>query len=253
MKKFQANNKISFDLIKVAPKYSEALLYEFGSLAAASQYHRLYDLFKKYVPQKSKVLDWGTGNAHFSYWLFKNDYQAAGFGFEPKSYFGWFKDPNYEYNIGTFSDPVKISYPDSYFEAVVSVGVLEHVRDTKGDEVKSLKEVRRMLKKDGLFVCYHFPNKYSWIESIASLLPNKHHHVYRYSKGMIKDFCKKTGLDLVEVGRYGFLPRTQLGRVKGNLKTSVGLSKIWGTVDALLSILFNPICQNYYFVAKKNK
>ncbi len=251
MTKFKDNNQISRDLIKVAPKYAEALLWEFGSIAAASQYHRLYDLYKKYVPQGSKVLDWGTGNAHFAYWLSKNGYKTAGFGFEPKSYFGWFKDPNFEYRIGKFSEPVKIDFPDNYFDSVVSVGVLEHVRDTGGNEVGSLKEVKRILKPGGTFICYHFPNKYSWIETIASVVPNKHHHVYRYTKSMIEEFCNKSGLELVEWGRYGFLPRTQLGKVKGSLKTSVGLSSFWNSIDNALSFVFNPIAQNNYFVARK--
>ena len=34
---------------------------QFGSLAAANQYRRLYELTERYVPAGSQVLDWGCG------------------------------------------------------------------------------------------------------------------------------------------------------------------------------------------------
>jgi hypothetical protein len=129
---------------------------------------------------------------------------------------------------------------------------LEHVRDTKGSEVGSLKEINRILKPNGVFVCYHFVNRYSWIEFVVRIFPKKHHHIFRYTDKMIKDFLSKAGLELVEVRRYGILPRNNLGRVKGKLKYSLILSRAWNLVDDILGAIFNPFCQNYYFVARKD-
>ena len=42
-------------------------LLQFGSLVSAHQYLRAYALVRRYVPTGSQVLDWGTGNGHFSY------------------------------------------------------------------------------------------------------------------------------------------------------------------------------------------
>ncbi|MBQ4132690.1 MAG: methyltransferase domain-containing protein [Desulfovibrionaceae bacterium] len=45
-----------------------------------------------------------------------------------------------------------------------SIGVFEHVHETGGDQLASLKEISRVLKPEGFFLCFHLPNKYSWVE-----------------------------------------------------------------------------------------
>jgi len=78
------------------------------------------------------------------------------------------------------------------------VGVLEHVRETGGSEVGSLREILRILKLDGVFVCYHLPNQFSLIEFIASLLSNKYHK-YRYTRQSIETLCQQSGFELLEI------------------------------------------------------
>ena len=112
-----------------------------------------------------------------------------------------------EYVKGRKGDPVSLPYPDGFFDVVVSVGVLEHVRESGGEERASLKEIRRILKPGGAFVGYHIPNRWSWIERLSSLFPAKHHHRRRYTKATFRALLQGCGLEAAEIRNYGFLPR----------------------------------------------
>ena len=61
-------------------------MLQFGSLASAHQYLPLYRLWRRYVPVGARVLDWGAGNGHFSYFLVRSGYRATGFSFMPFVY-----------------------------------------------------------------------------------------------------------------------------------------------------------------------
>jgi predicted RNA methylase len=60
-------NAIVREIMKLENASHVYSLFQFQSFVSASQYFRLYNLFTKYVPTNSKVLDWGCGNGHFSY------------------------------------------------------------------------------------------------------------------------------------------------------------------------------------------
>ena len=118
-------------------------------------------------------------------------------------------------------DPIHLPYEDESFDAVVSVGVLEHVRQFGGNEIKSLKEIHRILKKDGLFLCFHFPNKYSWIEALARRIPSKHYHPYLFTKKDIYHLNQNVGLLVEELKGYAILPRNELSRLPDSIKNNL--------------------------------
>jgi hypothetical protein len=66
-------------LVWLATKYPDGELLPFKSLVSAYQYILLYRVFNKYVPIGVKVLDWGVGNGHFSYFLVKAGYKTFGY------------------------------------------------------------------------------------------------------------------------------------------------------------------------------
>nr|WP_290222015.1 class I SAM-dependent methyltransferase [Trichocoleus desertorum] len=245
------HQQIMGELIALQAQDSQCNLSQFRSITSAEQYQKLYRLLQQYVAPKSAVLDWGCGNGHFSYFLAHFGYQAYGYAFEDFYLRQKLNQFAYEFKQGTPTDAIAIPYADQQFDAVVSVGVLEHVRETGGDETASLKEIFRLLKPGGYFICYHLPNQYSWIDPIATLVPNKHHHLYRYTRTSIQELCQTVGLDLLAVQRYGVLPRNFWGNLPKSIRTSTAIAQGWNLADTTLSTIFSPFCQNYWFVAQK--
>ncbi len=245
------SEQIIWELIKIQEQDHHCNLRQFRSLVSAHQYTLLYQTLRKYIPTGKTVLDWGCGNGHFSYFLLKSGYQTVGFSFDDFYFRRYFDSQNYEFELGNYAHPQLISATTGKFDAVVSVGVLEHVRETSGSEIDSLQEISRILKPGGYFICYHFPNQFSLIEAIASQIPGKHHHRYRYTQAQIKTLCQQTQFALLEIQRYGLLPRNfwELGPKFG--RNSRLIAALWNYSDNLLKYPFSLLCQNYMFVAQK--
>jgi SAM-dependent methyltransferase len=239
------------ELTSRASAHPDDSLLQFGSLLSAHQYLALYRLVWKYVPEGGRVLDWGAGNGHFSYFLQRSGYRASGYSLLEGSFLRWLPDPEYAFLRGDEREPVLLPYADRSFDAVASVGVLEHVRETRGTEAASLAEIARVLRPGGVFVCYHFPNKSSWIDWAARRLPGKHYHEFRFTRSDIASLTAGAGLKLLEAGRYGILPRNFGHRLPARLRRSRALAEAWDRLDSALAVPFSVLCQNYYFVALK--
>lgn len=225
-------------------------IYHFGSYLSASQYLLAYELVNKYLKPNSKALDWGTGSGHFSLFLLKQGYEVDAFTIEKECNLEEYLSKSFpqSYRIAKDQNPLSsLPFEDQSFDLVVSIGVLEHVRETNNNEINSLNEIRRVLKPEGIFICYHFPNKFSWIEAITKHLDSKHNHNFKYTSKDIIALNSECQIRLLDFRRYGILPRNSLRVLPNNLV----LTKIINFTDTLLSILLNPFCQNYYFVSRK--
>jgi SAM-dependent methyltransferase len=245
------DEKIADSLVALARSGRADTPRRLRSFVGAHQYLRLYRMFRKYVPKGARVLDWGAGSGHFSYFLARAGYQASGFSFGPYKFAGWLDDPAYEFTAGSPAEPMRLPYADASFDAVSSIGVLEHVRETGGNEPGTLAEIARILKPGGHFVCYHFPNRLSWIDFAAGLVGGRHRHVYRFTRSEVEALVRGAGLELLEIERYGVLPRNSLRALPAPLATSRAFARAWDGVDAALAIPLGPICQNWAFVARK--
>lgn len=246
----QQVDKILQDVIALQAEHKIYDLRLFKSLVSADQYRRHYYKIARYVAPGSTVLDWGCGAGHFSYGLTKLGFRTSGYGFydfELRRHL----PADYDFSLGSFDDPVTIPYPDGHFDAVVSVGVLEHVRETGGNELGSMQEVARILRPGGHFLCFHFPNKRSLMEQLNVVLKAVHHHTYKYDRQNIEFLCLQSGLELLEVRRYGALPRNVWNKLPERYRNSKLIARAYNVADDLLALPLSITCQNYMFVARK--
>lgn len=224
---------------------------QFEGLLTMLQYKKPYEITSRYIGQSKEALDWGCGNGHFSYFLTQNGVSTTGFSFEPSPIF--LRDsPLFEHATGSPDDPVALPFSIERFDAVFSVGVLEHVYQTGGDEIASLKEIRRVLRPNGRFFCFHFPNRYQWIEPVANFFGGaEHFHERKYSIKQIRSLLDDSGYTLLDWGRYNFLPRNQLRKLPASIRDNLLVVTVFQLLDQLLSFLLPMLCTNFYFVAEK--
>jgi len=226
--------------------------YMFSCLATLSQYKLVYDIALKYLRPGDQVLDWGSGCGHFSYFLKTQKVQITSFSFDEVPSF-MNGAPDYEHVQGNPAEPRKLPFPNAIFNVVFSIGVLEHVYETGGDEIDSLIEIKRVLKPGGVFVCVHFPNRHGWIEKVGRVLRvNEYFHRKKYTLRDIRDLTCDAGLQLESTGRYNFLPRNQLRKLPRAISDSRLAVGVIGMIDAVGAAVFPALVQNYYFVARKS-
>jgi SAM-dependent methyltransferase len=222
----------------------------FRSRVAAGQYWLLYELVERYIPDTAHVLDWGAGNGHFSFLLHRRGNRVTAYSLAACPVAESLAAENPEgFAFVRGDDPEVLPFEDGTFGAVASIGVLEHVRESGGNEPASLREIRRVLAPGGVFLCYHFPNRWSWIEAVLRLRGGHYHHTFRYTGDDIRRLLADAGLELVELRRYGALPRNVLTRLPRRLAESLWLARAVDVTDRVLTRIVGPIAQSFAFVA----
>jgi SAM-dependent methyltransferase len=222
----------------------------YATITTGAQYRLLHRLCRQWIPSGGRVLDWGAGNGHASIYLSRAGYETTGYSFDGNYYADLLGEGMYRFVAADSSEPVLLPFADGEFDAVLSVGVLEHVRETGGDEVGSLREIRRVLRPGGVMICVHFPNAASWIEAFARLRGSIG-HVYRYGLADVRRLFGASGFRIVRHGRYGALPRNQIARViPTRLCDSEAFSRIYDAVDVIGAALLPWVAQNHYVVAR---
>jgi SAM-dependent methyltransferase len=132
------------------------------------------------VPSDLRVLDWGCGKGHISYLLRGAGFQVTACDVNARtddSAFGQATPIITEQAIDVVPllDKVALPFADASFDVVLSVGVLEHVEDDAG----SLRELRRVLKPDGLCLVSFLPYTLSWTQRLAHARGDRYHsHLY---------------------------------------------------------------------------
>ncbi len=104
-------------------------------------------------------------------------------------------------------DGCKLPFLSENFEVVVCCGALEHVYD----ERKFLMEARRVLKNNGLFLCYYLPNK-TGFESLFSKISYTDHKFYDSKR--IRHLFTECGYEVLTMRREHVIPELRLGPVQ---------------------------------------
>ena len=195
--------------IDLFARLDEFEVTQFESYISASQYLLAYQLVLENVPSSASVLDWGTGTGHFSLFLLDEKFKVSGFTIETDFTLAKHLLSDYPDQYNYVADPqavTKLPFDSNSFDLVTSIGVLEHVRETSGTEIGSLREIERILKPGGYFICYHFPNRFSWIEAIVKYVSRKYNHKYKFSRAAIKQLFNEAQIEMLRPKDTGFSP-----------------------------------------------
>ncbi|MGH7720905.1 MAG: class I SAM-dependent methyltransferase [Gemmatimonadaceae bacterium] len=233
----------------------DAALDTMASFLYLSQYREFHRTVDSLVPVGARVLDWGAGIGHFAFVQSRLGRQVSAYSPRPTMYNCYNQVLEALGSAGGFDvrvgdDPVRLPFADDSFDCVVSCGVLEHVREFGGDDLGSLREIRRILAPGGVFVCLHLPNRYSWVEYVNRRI-GAHHHTFTYSYRDITRLLGESELRLVSHRRYGVLPKLRLARRLKSAADNLPFVHAYFAFDAILDRVGGLVAQNHCFVAAR--
>ncbi|MBI5583381.1 MAG: methyltransferase domain-containing protein, partial [Deltaproteobacteria bacterium] len=140
-------------------------------------------LVSTFLPdRKARIIDWGGLYGHVTMILHNLGYlDTTNYLLHETPHYPFFQQA---FHLPTLwgRQPNRLELEDRSVDAFISSGVLEHVReDGVGDELTILKEVHRVLKKDGRLFIWNLPARWGSSELLA-ILTGKWHHDFRYRK-----------------------------------------------------------------------
>jgi len=158
------------------------------------------------------ILDWGSGKGQVSYLLkeFGDGIEAISADVETKaedSSFGQWTPiiDGAKINVQPLKHEYILPFEDEYFDVVLSFGVLEHVPN----DYESLKEIRRVLKSNGLFFCFFLPYRFSWTQNVAHWRGNFYHDRL-YGKRQVNALLESSGFEMLDFWHRSLLPHNTL-------------------------------------------
>jgi len=114
-----------------------------------------------YIRKKDKVLDLGCGNGRLYQILKENQVDYTGLDIsEELIYIAKNKYPEADFIVG---DIKKLSFSDSSFDIIFSVASFHHLPDEKS-RIEALREMKRVLKKDGKILMTNWNLLGDWAE-----------------------------------------------------------------------------------------
>ncbi|MFW9972888.1 MAG: class I SAM-dependent methyltransferase, partial [Candidatus Odinarchaeota archaeon] len=102
-------------------------------------------MFLHYIPKNGKIIDGGCGFGKWVIFLNKHGYDIIGVDNNQLS-IQKLKEYDNSLNV-EYGDILKLNYPDNFFDAYISMGVVEHFEE---GPLKALNEAYRVLKPNGL-------------------------------------------------------------------------------------------------------
>ncbi len=160
---------------------------------------------------RGDLLDWGCGFGQMSFLLRQRGLEVTSFDI------GSFDNrlPNIPLcrNLRAIytTDKTALPFEDMMFDAVLSCGVLEHVNESGGDEIKSLQQIQRVLRPQGQLFIYQLPQQYAWQEAIIRYFKLGYAHPRRYTHTEINRLLAQNGFQVTRTKRFNFVPKNLTG------------------------------------------
>jgi SAM-dependent methyltransferase len=195
-------------------------LREHAAPVAVDNQIRTFRWYRPYLSPGWTVLDWGCNHAPDSCLMraaFGDRIELHSCDFVEAARFRVF----HEYGRSAhrkLEDPVLLPFASDLFDAVIGSGVLEHT----AMDYESLKELRRVLKPDGVLVISALPNRLSVQEWLRRVVRKQDFHRRLYGRADAAQLLKRSGFYPVDAGYHSFfwerlLSATGLGRWERSL------------------------------------
>lgn len=231
---FLLNNASEIHRQNLGEKY-----YHLDQSLGIKNYIRIANDIAQRLAAGSQVLDWGCGLGQMSYLLKNRGFDVVSYDVTADG--DRLPDISLCRNINriTSSEPTMLPFKEASFDAVLSCGVLEHVDEmsSQGNEVKSLKEINRVLKPFGKLLIYQLPQSLSWQESIVRRFKLGYVHPRRYSAQEITSLLNEQSFSVVHLSRFNLIPKNLTGMPKFLRVTWGKLGSLVLVADKVLSLI----------------
>ncbi|HUI66031.1 MAG TPA: class I SAM-dependent methyltransferase [Bacteroidota bacterium] len=174
-------------------------------------------LFTKYLPPGGKVLEAGSGRGRWVFHLRRKGYDVRGIEIAQAEIAAAKEfDPHAPIDHG---DVRTTGYPSQSFDAVISLGVVEHF---EAGPQEAFREVRRIVKSGGLFFVT-VPTQNVMRTALFNrikTLQNMHRRLkgielafeeYRYTRRHFTELLREAGFAIVELAPDDFIPPLNMG------------------------------------------
>ncbi len=170
------------------------------------------------LAQPGRVLDWGCGYGQMTYLLQQRGFDVTPFDIGPDD--AVLPDVPLTRSIPPIVhtlDPVALPFESASFDTVLSCGVLEHVDEHSrpGNELKSLREIARVLRPGGIFLIYQLPQRYTWQEALIRRFKLGYAHPRRYTAPEITQMLNVAGFSVKRIHRANLIPKNLTGMPGG--------------------------------------
>jgi len=205
---------------------------------------------KTYAPKKPKILDVGCGTG-YSLVLIRSEFPDAelhGIDLQSSKVWNICNEHGFNINFKKYGG-VHFPYKDGTFDVITMFGVLEHVAEDRKDyvvEANFLKEINRVLKKDGVLLIFNLPNKYSYKEVLTQLTLTGFAHKKRYNRKMALELVKNAGFKVISIRNSDILP---FGG--GPARVVMPLLNLFSFVTDLEKHIEFPFAQSITVICKK--
>jgi SAM-dependent methyltransferase len=175
-------------------------------------YIRIANEIEESVP-RGRLLDWGCGLGQMSYLLQRRGFEVTSFDLELPSVSLPDIPLTRAVEVVRTTHPTKLPFDSGTFDAVLSCGVLEHVDEFSqpGNELRSLDEIRRVLRPEGYFPIYQLPQLFTWQEAITRTLRIGYAHPRRFTEREIRTLLDRKGYRVERLRRNNMLPKNLTG------------------------------------------